>query len=295
MLLIRFLSALPSSLLYGIGSFFAFIGYRVVGYRKGIIISNLKYAFPEKDDREINALVKEFYSHIFQVFTELIVSFRLKKEDWLSRVQVENAEEVKKCLDQGIPIIFMNGHTANWEWTGPGGVVNIPYPYEFIYKKINNKVLEKVMMTIRTKHGGTAVEKEEVMTELIKRVKEPRWIAFVADQSPTIFTDKKWVKFLDRDTAFYIGTEKIATQLNYAVFYVDTSRIKRGNYQIRLRLVSMPPYKKDVDYKIIEKYAEFLGDTIRKNPAHYLWSHRRWKYSREEAEVATSKRKSRVS
>lgn len=285
MLLIRLLSALPLSLLYAIGSFFAFITHRIVGYRKSVIISNLKYAFPEKSDAEIKLILKGFYRQFFELIVEIIHSLRYEREDWLKTIEVANIETFNKILDKGTPIILLNGHVANWEWPGFAASHLVPYPFEFVYQKVGNKSAEKYLLDIRTKDGAKAIQRNNVRAEILERKDIPRWIAFLADQSPRITSSKKWVEFLGKETAFYTGPEVLAKEFNYAVVFADVYRMKRGKYHIEVKVIAEPPYDDKVDYEITQKYAQLLSETIRRNPSDYLWSHRRWKYTKEEAEA----------
>ena len=59
-----------------------------------------------------------------------------------------------------------------------------------------------------------------------------RAIAMVADQEPTTSEHKHWMRFLNRDTAFYMGAEEIARVTKYPVFFVGMRRTARGFYEI---------------------------------------------------------------
>lgn len=56
------ISRLPFSIVYLISDFFYFITYYIIGYRKDVIKSNLRTAFPDKDEREIVRLSKKVLS-----------------------------------------------------------------------------------------------------------------------------------------------------------------------------------------------------------------------------------------
>ena len=51
--LLYLVSLLPFFVLYGISDFAWFIIYRVVGYRKEIVLNNLRIAFPGRSEEEI--------------------------------------------------------------------------------------------------------------------------------------------------------------------------------------------------------------------------------------------------
>ena len=66
------LSYLPTTVLYWLSDGLAFLLNRVIGYRKKVVIANLKLAFPEKSDDEINQIKNEFYTHLTDRVVEYI-------------------------------------------------------------------------------------------------------------------------------------------------------------------------------------------------------------------------------
>jgi KDO2-lipid IV(A) lauroyltransferase len=108
----------------------------------------------------------------------------------------------------------------------------------------------------------------------------------VADQTPPKPMDKHWTRFLNQDTAFYVGAEKIARFLDAAVVYVAMRRLRRGHYAVRLHVLAEPPYDGHEDEGeagggwIVEAYARKLEAEIRASPADWLWIENKWKYPR---------------
>lgn len=285
MYLVKVLSRLPFWFLYPFSEAVAFFGYHVLRYRKEVVRKNLSKAFPDKSDVELRRAAKGFYRQLSQVFVESIKAYRFTSVDWEKRVPLINKEGVLSYLDQGVPVILMSGHVANWEWPAFSIGAQMDYPMEFLYKPVKDERFEKIMLQLRTRHGGIAVPKDSAIREIIKRRRQPRLVGIIGDQLPSKGTEKIWLDFLNRDTAFYVGAERIATMTQYAVFYTDTRRTGLGKYEVTFRKISEPPYEKGAS-GIIEKYRDLLEETIAKKPSDYLWSHRRWKYTRAEEEAA---------
>lgn len=262
----------------------AFFGYHIQRYRKSVVKENLSRAFPEKSAREIRVLSKRFYRQFSQVIVESFKAYRFRQSDWVKRVPLVNKEEVLSYLDKDIPVILMSGHVANWEWPAFSIGTQMGYSMEFLYKPVKNQAFEQIMLRLRTRHGGVPIPKDFAIKEIIKRRRQPRLVGIIGDQLPAISTEKLWLNFLNRETAFYVGAERIATMTQYAVFYTDTKRTGLGKYEVTFRKISEPPYKKGAS-GIIENYRDALEKTITENPSDYLWSHKRWKYTRADAEA----------
>ncbi|MCF0207793.1 MAG: lauroyl acyltransferase, partial [Bacteroidales bacterium] len=49
---------------------FYFIVYYIIGYRKRVVVENLRKSFPQKTDDEIRLLSKKFYRHLADISLE---------------------------------------------------------------------------------------------------------------------------------------------------------------------------------------------------------------------------------
>jgi Kdo2-lipid IVA lauroyltransferase/acyltransferase len=107
-------------------------------------------------------------------------------------------------------------------------------------------------------------------------------VAIMADQFPGLSRDKKyWTTFMNQDTAFFLGLGQLAYITQYPAIFFGVKKIRRGYYEAEGFVVSEPPYEKD-SQQIVEDYVKATERFIRNNPSGWLWSHNRWKRSREE-------------
>ena len=78
-----------------------------------------------------------------------------------------------------------------------------------------------------------------------------------------------------------MGAERIAKMMNFPVFYCELTKKRRGYCEAEFKLMTETP-KNTAEGEITEMFARYLEQTIRREPAYWLWSHKRWKASREE-------------
>ena len=78
-------SRLPFWIFYILSDILCFIVYRIVGYRKNIVRSNLRLAFPNYNENKLLQIEREFYSHLCDVFIEVIKSMGMSKREMLKR------------------------------------------------------------------------------------------------------------------------------------------------------------------------------------------------------------------
>lgn len=285
---VNFFSRLPFGFLYLVGDFMAWLAYYVTKYRRAIVFTNLNNSFPEASAKEISQKARSFSRHFFQVLVETLKAKHFQTEDWRKRVSATNPEVLTPYLNRGQSILLMTGHVANWEWAAGGMNVSIDAPLSVLYKRIKDPVFGELMHDIRSKGGVSLVEKDSALRYLVKTKNDQQIIGIISDQIPSIGAEKYWINFLNQETAFYRGAEKFARLLKTPVFYLDMRKTKRGFYEISFEeLYDGTSELSEGD--VILRYAKKLEETITARPSDYLWSHRRWKYTKEEAIKVTGK------
>lgn len=278
MLFIRLISLLPWTVLHRISDVLFVLIYYLIGYRKKVVIHNLALAFPEKTDAERAAIAKDFYKHLCDIIVEIVKMLTISPEDLQKHIHVENPELLAKYLEHGQSCIVMTGHVSHWEWTSL--VLQLMFPrYGFcpVYKTLSNPFSNRLVLQIRSRFGVVPITKENTLREVIRRKKagETFCLGLVADQSPAGYELDFQTNFFNLPTYFYTGADKLARQTGFPVLYSEIERIARGKYVLRLQLIEP---KQNCSNEIIEIYARLLEASIRKHPAHWLWSHKRWKF-----------------
>ncbi|MDW7694020.1 lysophospholipid acyltransferase family protein [Flammeovirgaceae bacterium SG7u.111] len=283
--LLKLLSRLPFPVLYLLADFLNFIAYRVIKYRRDVVWDNISKCFPEKNEEEVAQIVKGFYRNFSDTIVEILKSFTISREDFLKRVSLVNKEAMGDYLKNNQPVVAVLSHQTNWEWVNLGtsalfqGEVLKP-----VYKTLSNKTFDKLIFDMRAKFGAQPLEMKLTFRDVIKNRKNTQVIGLVADQTPGIDDDKYWINFLGRETAFYTGAQKIAEIGNFPVVFFGIRRLKRGKYEIFIQKIAEGPYEKG-GQEIVEKFAKATEDMIRKAPSDWLWSHNRWKYTKEESDA----------
>lgn len=280
MLFIKLFSKLPFFILYGIADFAYFLIYRVIGYRKKVVFENLRNSFPEKSEVEIKHIAKDFYRHIADLFTEFLKGYSISNDEILNRVKIVNPEVVTDYTNKNTSVIIVTGHIGNWEWLlHPLNLMEIPM--DIVYQKLSSPFFDKLTLFIRSRFSKTPlIEKNETIRKTVERKDITRALVMGSDQSPQNMNSAYWTTFLNQESGFFTGTERIARKNNYPVIFSEMRRIKRGYYEIEFTEIAKPDYKDLPSGEITERFVGILEKSIQKYPADYLWSHRRWKHKR---------------
>jgi KDO2-lipid IV(A) lauroyltransferase len=260
----------------------------VLRWRRDLAARNIARSFPEKTQAERTAILEQSYRNMSEVFVELLWGWRATAEQLTDRMTIDNPELVARFVAEGRSVIALTAHVCNWEWLLPGAGAHFGIPIDAVYKPIRVASLDTYMREARGRFGGQPIPIKSFAFELLRRAGQPRAYGLVADQTPLKSMDKHWTRFLNQDTAFFVGAEKIARFLEAPVVYVAMRRVSRGRYAVHLHVLAEPPYEDgaheggDADTWITEAYARKLEAEIRASPADWLWVHNKWKYPRPE-------------
>ena len=270
---------LPFWAFYFVCDIFYGITFYIIGYRKKVVYTNLRNAFPEKTEEEIHKIAKGYYHFMIDLFMETFKMLTMPEKQFLKRVTVENIELVYELKERNQNFLFVMGHFGNWEWGGQSFQLHHIFEQDVLYHPLKSKFFEWLMLKVRTRFGIRMVPMNTILKAMVQNKNRLTSTCFIADQTPTNVKEAYWTTFLNQDTPVYLGTEKIAKRFNYPVIFVSIFREKRGYYKTLLRKIS-DDSANTPDGFITETHTRLLEEDIRKQPEIWLWSHRRWKHKR---------------
>lgn len=273
--LFKLFSRLPLSILYVFGGLVAWLSYRVIGYRKKVVLENMRSSFPEWDEATLNKHCKEFYFWLGDVLMETLKALTMSEKEFAKRVTITNKGLIDEVMDRNLPYIAAASHCGNWEWTLLGCCALFNYTVDAAYMPVSNQAFEHLMYSIRTRFGANLIKGNELVKKELARRSIPRAICMVADQRP-MPESAYWLKFLNKETAAFRGIDSMAKFLKVNIYYVACKRKKRGYYEITLHLIGEPPYEKK-EFGILHRFYALTEQTIREDPSAWLWTHKRWK------------------
>ena len=279
----RLISRLPLALLYLFSDFLYLIICYVMRYRKDVIDLNLLHAFPEKSASERNRIKRQFYRNFTDSFAETLKLLTISKKELDKRVKIINSHLVLDKIKQGEVVIGLTAHFFNWEASLLGIQSILRHQSEVVYQKVSNSFFENLMQELRSRFGGLPIERKSFQRHFLKERNNPRLIILAADQRPEVQENRYWQTFMNRETAFYEGAEKLAKKFKLRVVLAFVTKPKRGHYHFTYETLAEPPFE-DSPHSITNRFIEKTEENIRHEPALYLWSHDRWKLPRSTAE-----------
>lgn len=272
------IALLPFPLLYGVSDGLYLLLYKLIGYRTKVVRENLRKSFPEKSVAELRSIERSFYRWFCDLVVETLKTLTITPAQVKERVAVEGEEVLKKYFDAGRSVILVMGHWGNWELGGARFSQLGVHQLYVIYHPLQNARFDKLVEHMRTRLGNRLYAMNDTLKGMLRDRGQVTATAFIADQTPPP-ERAYWTSFLHQDTPVFFGTEKIAAKLGYPVIYTGIARVRRGYYLMRFEEL-VPAPKGLPEGAISELHTRRLERDIQRQPAFWLWTHRRWKHRR---------------
>lgn len=273
------ISLLPFPLLYLLSDLVCFLLFHLIGYRRQVVLTNLRNSFPGKSEAELSAIMKRFYRWFCDLSLETLKTLTISPEAVRRRVSFPGAKVFRPFVEQKQSVIIVMGHYGNWELAGARFAVEPGiHPLIVIYHPLQNPHFEKLIVHMRTRLGNRLYSMAETFKGMIRDRNQLTATAFIADQTPAP-ERAYWTTFLNQDTPVFTGTGVIAKKLGYPVIYISIQQTRRGYYEMGAEVLVEDP-RTMAENDINQLHTERLERDIRQKPDLWLWTHRRWKHKR---------------
>jgi KDO2-lipid IV(A) lauroyltransferase len=272
------ISILPFPVFYLFSDGVCFLTYRVIGYRKKTVRENLALALPHLSERERRNIEKKFYSHLCDMFLEMIKTLSISKKEIEKRFTFSNLDIYLELEKKNKSVAVLCAHYASYEW-----VISMNYYINHkgygIYKKIANPYFDTLVKKIRSKFKAELISTKETIATIANNFNqgELSLYGFASDQSPKKNAAYHWAPFMGHEVPVHTGAEMLAKRFDMNVIFLRTKKIKRGYYEASFEVLS-EDVKSVPNYEITDRFLQLVEQQILEAPEYYLWTHKRWKY-----------------
>lgn len=285
--LLRLLSRLPLRVHYFLSDALLFpLAYHIIRYRRRLVAQQLADCFPEKSEAERRDIGRRFYHFLCDYVVETLKMQTMPHDEMKRRVEFIGITEMQETLKrEGKPFgFFYLGHYGNWEWMASFPMwLDKVWQGAQIYHPLKNKEVDKFFLDLREQFGGICIPMKQTLRQILTAHRDGKQeiIGFIADQSPKWQATHHWTNFLNHQTAFFTGAERMARQVDAALYYVRVTRPQRGHYRAELIPIAISADEMG-EFEATDRYVELLESQIREVPELWLWTHNRWKRTYEE-------------
>lgn len=278
----KFVLLLPLPFALSLGRVAGRIGGLVDRKHNRRVCEQMKFAFPEWDDKMVKHTARKFFEHIGMLGIEIFwLPKMMKNERWKNLIDVEEIKMLHQARDQYHGAIVVTGHIGNWEI---GGAVStqIDAHSHSVARPLKNPYLDRFFLQLRQTIGQVTIPQKGALKRLLKFLHEGKIITFVADQN--VRKEGVFVDFFGHPASTVTSIAAMAIKTQKPVVAMVISRTDpSGKYKIYLDTIIPPkPLDSNSDRKqriqeITQEFSTTLENAIRRYPEQWLWTHRRWK------------------
>lgn len=272
--LIRLAAYLPISAIWFIGKALGMLLYRLVTSRRRAARINLRQAYPDYSDQQIDALNKQAFKSLGISIIETGIAWFKSTRSLKPRCQIEGLEHLEKAMAANKGVILLTGHFTTLE-IGARLIGFYVDRYNGVFKKAHDPLFNIIMVHYRSNFGDDLIENKNTRA-IIRGLKNGHATWFAPDQD---FADQDIVftPFLGGIASTLTATAKLARMTGAAVVPFYPVRLAKGS---GYKLVVMPALE-DFPTADIEADSARVNKAIEKMvydcPEQYLWAHKRFK------------------
>lgn len=268
-------SSLPFWILYRFSDLAWLILYKIAGYRKKVVMQNLRNAFPGKNEKELKHICSRFYRNFCDTWIEMLKLLSISRNGLSKRIELE-VDLLHQLYKSGKTIQGFTGHFMNWEYTTISMPGNQPYPLLGVYMPVGNRIFDRLIIHLRSRFGTILLRAGRIKRDMLPWEDKQYMMGLVADQSPGIPEQAGWMYFLNQPAPFVRKPWLKVIELDQPAVYLKIKRLKRGFYRFTMVPLALDPTATSVKEMMLT-YRDLLEEDIINNPDNYLWTHRRWK------------------
>jgi KDO2-lipid IV(A) lauroyltransferase len=259
----------------------AWLVYRLDKRHRQVAFDNLKHAFPDRSDTEIDTLVRATFRHFCTLAVEIIHLPRcFHPNNWRKYVELPQGSTLLNQLLSGRPLMFVTGHFGNWEL---GGFIlgALGFQTYAIARTLDNPFVDYFLrVKFREKTGQTILSKDDDYERITRVLAEGGVIATLADQDAGprgLFVD-----FFGRPASTHKAVALLALEYKVPLAVIGTAKVGAPmKYAVVVEDVILPEDydgRPDAVRQITQRFTSALERLARRYPEQYFWLHRRWKH-----------------
>jgi KDO2-lipid IV(A) lauroyltransferase len=258
------------------------LGYMIDRRHRLIAQDNIRHAFPEFNELEIQRLSRASFGHLVLMVFEVIRFPRIVNEtnldDYFRYACPESGERVVKFMESGRPLMVLTGHFGNWEvFNYVAGIAG--HPANVIARRLDNPYVDRFIEDIRCKTGQRILDKRYDFSLMLDALERHEILGMLGDQDAG--PKGQFVEFFGRPASTYKSIALLSLKYSAPILVFGAARIGQPmQYHLYLEDVILPE-----DYvghpaaieEITQRYSDAVQRMVLRHPDQYFWFHRRWK------------------
>ena len=248
--------------------------------RHQLMLTNLRNAFPEKSETEIEEIARASWGNMGRLAAEYVFLDRLfdfdPHSDTPGRIEVSGIPIFLDLRDNPRPFVVFTGHTGNFELLPVAGAA-FGLTVTVLFRPPNNPYVARKVFDFRAKRMGNLVPSHAGSSfSLARELEAGRGVGVLVDQK---FRKGLKTLFFGREVKTNPLLPKLVRQFNCEVYPARCIRLPDNRYRLEIEpKLEMP--RNEAGGLDLTATAQMLNDKVeswvRENPEQWLWYHDRW-------------------
>lgn len=270
---------LPASLAYSVGEGLAALLYRFDHKHRLIAHENLRRAFNgQLSPLEIAELARSTFINLGRTVVETCRILRINQENFRQFIRIEGYEHFQQAKRRGKGIIYITAHLGSWELL-PLASALMGEPLSIVTRPLDNPYLDRAINRLRTAWGTKVLTKKLVMPALVQALLRGESVGILMDQNIT-WKEGVFVDFFGMPACTALAPALLALRTDATVLPAAIVRYGRDRHTIlvekEIPLIRTGHLRADVVANTAS-FTRAIEALVRREPAQWLWVHRRWK------------------
>ena len=244
--------------------------FHILKMRKKVVLTNLKWAFPNKD----NLWYKKTMKLCYQFYTKEFLDFlSFPKYYNNSKINFLNLEVLLEALAKRKGVILVGSHFG---------------PFDKLFYAMSKKGIDLTGVAYKQNNSGSDIFfkkiREQFMTNQLYKGGDIRLLNEALSQNNVLILlsdqDAKnkgaMVKFFNIDSSTHSGAAILSKRKQCPLIYSSITKIN-DSYEVKFDEINTNNSVAD----IVQSYTSKIEKTIVKAPEQYFWFHKRWKSVRK--------------
>ena len=272
---------IPFSFIHRMGEVGGVLAYQLVKRRYNIGISNLRIAFPDKSDKELERILLSCWQNIGKDVLETVKYCTLSTEQKRKQIVIKGKEYLELAMSKQKGVIALSAHFGCFPVLCQRLAAE-GYPVATIYRKMHNDVLAPLVPALQRQAGIEPIRdlpRHRCVASSLRWLKRGGILFLQIDQNPSRKAGVP-VDFFGKKVPTFRGPVTFAMRTAAEIVPMFILRGKENRHQI----VVHEPYKlkltgnneKDIPLNL-ENLSKTTEQYIRRYPDHWWWIHRRFR------------------
>ncbi len=265
---------LPMNGLWLPGRCLGWVVFRLARERRHVTLTNLRLCFPGWTEAQYHTTaLRHFQGFVTSILT-LGITWFASEQRMRRLVHYHGLEHVTAARDAG-PVILFTPHFFGVDTIGP--FLTLDFDVITINSRIKNPSLNDIIRQYRLRWGkGLIFSRQESMRQVLRAFK-PGWLLYYLPDQDFGPRDSIFVDFFGVPSATVPALGRMARMAKAkvvpCVVHVDYAR---GRFDVTFH-PSWQSFPSGSDEQDTRRMNRFIEEQVIEQPAHYLWSHKRFK------------------